>query len=151
VCKFRELAQLRMGQFRTLTTRGTLTRPCIQCDKPTEWRIASIESEKAGEAGKGTAAATGADRRRAKRMTVKLPVRLRLLNGKEEVTRTENLSTTGVCFISGQTMAVGDVINLTVGYEPGKNEATIPARVVWCTPMKDSAQFLYGVHLEETP
>lgn len=152
VCKFRELAQLRMGQYRTLSTRLTLTRPCVQCNAPSEWRYASVDgvSEKGGEARKGAAASAGADRRRAKRMTVKLPVRLRLVNGKEEVTRTENLSTTGVCFICSQTMAVGDLINITVGYEAGKNEGTIPARVVWCQPLEGSSHFLYGVHLEET-
>jgi len=152
VCHFRELAQLRMGQYRTLSTRTILTRPCIQCNAPTEWRFASVEgqSEKGGEAKKGAAPSAGADRRRAKRMTVKLPVRIRLVNGKEEVTKTENLSTTGVCFISNQKMAAGDLIKVTVGYEAGKNEATIPAHVVWCQPLEGSSHFLYGIHLEET-
>jgi hypothetical protein len=152
VCRFRELAQLCMGEYRTLSTRSTLKRPCSQCGAPTEWRYASIEgeSEKGGEARIEVVPSAGAKKRRAKRMTVKLPVRLRLSNGKEEVTKTENLSTTGVCFISSQTMAVGELINLTVGFEAGKNEGTIPARVVRCQPLEGSSHFLYGVHLEET-
>ena len=141
-----------MGQYRTLSTRSRLTRPCIQCNAPTEWRFASVEAEgeKGGQANKGAGPLTGADRRRAKRMTVKLPVRLRLANGKEEVTKTENLSTTGVCFISNHKMKAGELIYLTVGFEAGKNEGTIRARVVWCQPMERSSHFLYGVHLEET-
>lgn len=155
VCHFRELAQLRMGQFRMISDRSSLTRPCIKCSAGTEWRFSSADGVE-GKAASVTdlsqekASSGGAERRRAKRMTVKLPVRIRLINGREEVTRTENLSKTGVCFISQETMTVGQAINLTVGYEPGKNEAEITARVMWCHPVGDTSRTVYGVHLEES-
>ncbi len=153
-CHFRELAQLRMVQFRNLSEHSSMTRRCIQCDGPTEWRFGSAEgdSEKAAalHAPRGTTSPGEAHRRRAKRVMVKLPVRIRLVNGREEITHTENLSKTGVCFICSQTMAVGEAITLTVGYEPGKNESEIPARVVWRRPQKGSPQSAYGVHLDES-
>jgi hypothetical protein len=155
VCRFRELAQLRMAEFRTLSEHSSLSRTCIKCEVATEWRFSSAD----GGGGRATsspgpilekAAAGGAERRRAKRMMVKLPVRIRLINGKEEVTRTENLSRTGVCFISEQTMTVGQAIHLTVGYEPGKNESEIGAEVMWSQPVAGTSRTVYGVHLEET-
>jgi PilZ domain len=154
VCRFRELAQLRMAQFRALSERSSLSRTCIKCNVATEWRFSSAD----GDGGKAAsspgpilekASAGGAERRRTKRITVKLPVRIRLINGREEVTRTENLSKTGVCFISEQTMTVGQPINLTVGYEPGKNESEIGAQVLWNCPVAGTSRTVYGVHLEE--
>jgi hypothetical protein len=152
VCHFRELAQLKMAQFRLLSERSSMTRNCIQCSAPTEWRFGSVDGNAvkvvpvAGPGGE-KASSGGAERRRAKRMTVKLPVRIRLINGREEVTRTENLSRTGVCFICQESMTVGQVINLTVGYEPGKNESEISAQVVWCQPLGETSRTVYGVHL----
>jgi PilZ domain len=154
ICHFRELAQLRMVQFRMLSERSSLTRNCIQCTAATEWRFSSVDGDGAKAASvpgpdREKPSSGGADRRRAKRMMVKLPVRIRLINGREEVTRTENLSKTGVCFISESAMTVGQALNLTVGYEPGKNESEIGAHVVWCQPLAGTSRTLYGVHLAE--
>lgn len=155
VCHFRELAQLKMGQFRMISERSSLTRSCIQCNAGTEWRFSTAEgvdgtAAALPEVSQGKTSPGGAERRRARRMTVKLPVRIRLINGREEVTRTENLSKTGVCFISQETMSVGQTINLTVGYEPGKNEAEISAQVMWCHPVTGTPRTVYGVHLDES-
>ena len=90
------------------------------------------------------------DRRRAKRLTVKLPVRIRLQDGSEEVTKTENLSKTGVCFASGLSMRPGDRIFVTVGYAPGGSESEIAAVVRWRKELDEAGRALYGVHLEQS-
>ncbi len=91
------------------------------------------------------------ERRRAARVIARLPVRLRLQDGREEVTRTEDLPKTGACFTSAMPMKEGERILLTVGYAPGSKAAEIPARIVWKRPVEGTTKALYGVSLEEDP
>ena len=81
-------------------------------------------------------------------MTIKLPVRVRLTDGREEITRTENLSKTGVCFISDLKADAGQYVWLSVGFEAGKKADEVSARVVWRKPMEGTDHFVYGVHLQ---
>jgi hypothetical protein len=67
-------------------------------------------------------------------------------NGREEVTRTENLSRLGICFMSDLKMHEGDTVFVTVGPDPGDKR---PARVVWRRPSPEGDRALYGVRLEE--
>lgn len=157
-CHFRELAQLTLDQYRALIAESPLRRDCARCEGVTAWVFGFVEAE-AKEAAADQSAppiatpppVPGAERRRAKRMTVKLPVRIRVLDGGEEVTRTENLSKTGVCFISNLVMGEGEQILLTLSYSAGSNEAEIPARVVWRRRLEGLAKAVYGVHLEDNP
>ncbi len=156
-CNFRELAQLALEQYRALVSQSSLTRNCTKCGEETEWGFGFVEAgpeeaiptQPAPSAEPSSSEEGGAERRRAKRVTVKLPVRIRLEDGREEIARTENLSKTGVCFASDIEMRQGEVVQLTVGYTPGGDEAAIPARVVWRRGIEGSNRFLYGVHLEE--
>ncbi len=155
-CHFRELAQLTLEHYRVLVNESSLRRNCARCGTQTEWGFGfvEVEAEEADPAQPGSAVrplpSKGmGERRISKRLTVKLPVRLCLEDGREELTRTENLSKTGVCFVSGLGMKEGDGLRLTVGYAQGSNEATIPARVVWRREVGGKSNAMYGVRLEE--
>jgi len=102
---------------------------------------AALEGQPPGEGGE--------EKRRAKRLAVKLPVRIRLPNGREEVARTENLSRMGVCFVSDLEMQPDDLIHLTIGYVLGGKEGEVMARVVWRRAIEETNRFVYGVHLED--
>ncbi|MBZ5515722.1 MAG: PilZ domain-containing protein [Acidobacteriia bacterium] len=155
-CRSQELAQLTMVQYRT-ASRESVSRPCAKCGRATPWRFPS------GEAGKGTAISTGPsggeaaslaereeDRRGAKRLTVKLPVRIRLQDGREEISTTENISKTGLCFASSLGMKPHDLIYVTVGYSPGGTEHEIPGEVMWRKELDDAGRALYCVHLQQS-
>jgi len=152
-CQFRELASLALDQYRSLIAHSFLNRRCPRCQVATEWRFGFVEAEREEAPSApnvlSTAEPSGMHQRGAKRVTVKLPVRIRVQDGTEEIAKTENLSRTGVCFISRQIMQVGDIVKLTVGYAPGTNETEIAARVMWRRPLEGQSQVLYGVHLEE--
>jgi PilZ domain len=147
VCKAREFAKLNIEQYRALRHKGTVQRRCSRCRVERGWRFGSVETE--SEAGEGRPA-EAKNRHRAKRLTVKLPVRIRLQDGREQVSRTENLSRGGVCFVSDLEMQPDEQIRLTVGYEPESDEhKEIGARVVWRRVIEGTKRFAYGVQLEE--
>jgi len=154
-CQSQELAQLTMVQYRA-ASQAAIRRPCAQCGKVTEWRFGPKE------AGRGTAAPTtpsaretrspnelGEERRGSKRLTVKVPVRIRRQDGSEEVTKSENLSKTGVCFTAGLDMKTSERIFVTVGYSPDGSGSEIEAEVMWRREVDEAGRALYGVHLQQ--
>jgi hypothetical protein len=153
VCRTRELAQLPLASYRKLVEKSLIAINCSRCKESTDWRLCFIEEE-AGAMGapakeeKTRLRPAGIERRRAKRLTAKLPLRLRKAEKVEEITRTENLSKTGVCFYSKLQIVTGEEIRLTVGYAAGSPENEIRARVVWGRAVGGNEQFLYGAELE---
>lgn len=153
-CGFREMAQLTFNQFRILGERSVLERKCMRCGQLTEWGYGYVEEEEAPPAGPKLSSNTpplpgGIERRKSRRVPVKLPVRVRLDDGQEDVARTENLSKTGVRFISNLKMNVGDMIHLTVGYaEPGGG-IEVEAQVVSRQENEGGTAAIYGVRVEE--
>lgn len=146
-CRAREMAQLTLEQYQTLSIHQSLSRSCTQCGVITEWKFAFVGEvpEQEGPAALAPSAVSGVDRRRAKRVAVKMPVRIRL----EEIGQTENLSHSGVCFSSDLGLRVGDRVKLTVGYGSAGAEREVPAQVVWRQPIEGTNRALYGVQLEE--
>lgn len=148
-CHSRELAQLSLEDYQTITNSSMVARHCSKCQTGTDWTFGFVNGDLSeafpvsGTTSQPPAPA-GIDRRRFKRMPVKLPVRIRL----EEIGETENLSRGGVCFSSTLTLKVGDVIMLTMGYKPGSGSQEIPGRIVWRQPIEGSDRSLYGVQLE---
>lgn len=156
VCRTRELAQLPLTSYRKLVAKSLLSLKCPHCDDSTDFRLCFIEEEEGGAIGapakkeKTRLRPSGKERRRAKRLTAKLPLRLRTAGGIEEITRTENISTTGVCFYSKLPIMTGEAIRLTVGYAQGSPENELPAKVVWGRAVGGNEQFLYGAELEKS-
>jgi hypothetical protein len=181
-CSSRELAQLRLAQYQTLTTQSLLPRACSHCKTTTQWRFSMVEEvwepapvpavpeavASAPTAARAPAAApipasTPAvaprpapapapvpapgkkeERRRANRVTLKLPVRVRLEDGRQDITRTENYSKLGACIISSLDLKQNDRVLLTIGYTEGGGNLEMPARVVWRRPLESAKMIVYG-------
>jgi len=153
LCHSREMAELTLDQHHELVAQFSLARSCRKCGMKTEWRFGSVEvtQEEAGSPAMRSFASKlfspeGTERRRTKRFVVLLPLRIRDRDGREEVTRTENLSKLGISFLSDLKMQEGDNVLLTFGPDPGVRQ---PARIVWCRPSREKGRGLYGVKLEE--
>lgn len=149
-CHFRELAQLSLEDYQTITSRSRLPRSCAKCQTATDWTFGFVggdlsEAFPTPGASCPPAPASGVERRRFKRVPVKLPVCI----GLEEIGETENLSHGGLCFSSALSLKVGDVIMVTLGYRPGSDGKEIPCRIVWRQAIEGSTRTLYGVQLEE--
>jgi hypothetical protein len=152
-CASRELAPLALEDYRAMAERGSLERLCAKCGEATEWRFGFAEGEEeitAPPSPEEGARDAASERRRWPRQTVKLPVRIRAKRGREELTRTENISKTGICFSTDLALEEGEAIQVTVGYSPGTTEKEVPARVVWRRELGGPGRALCGARLEGT-
>jgi len=151
-CQHRELVQLTTEEYRSLITRLWLTRKCPKCKELTEWKFGFVEAEVAEAprpTGHQTAATPPSAKRRAERFTVNLPLRIRLQNGREEVAQMENLSKSGLCFISTLDMREAEHIHVTIPQGPSGSQKGVEARVVWRGALEGMNRMVYGVELDE--
>jgi hypothetical protein len=153
-CHFRELTELSLGEYKDLVAHASLRRECHHCDTATAWKFSSAQydfdevappapSEKMPRVGRAM------EKRREERLTARVPVRLRTSDGREELTRTEDLPKTGACFESELSLKEGDRIHLTLGERSENAGRQVAARVVWRKLLENSPRSLYGVSLEE--
>ena len=150
-CRLREPAKVTQTQYQMLVTHSSVRRSCLKCEALTEWGVVYLngDAQEGSTLRSGTASPTAPppqvrESRRERRLTMRLPVRIRL----EEIGETENLSPNGLCFSSGLNMQVGDRVWLTVGYVPGGNEKEFPARILWRQELAGGKRALYGVQIE---
>jgi hypothetical protein len=154
-CFSREMAALTVQQYRRLVAQSSLPRPCPKCSATRDWKFGFIEVELEGvlpsvpaPSASGLTPQGGAERRRDKRLIVKLPLGVTLPDGSEETSTTENISKSGMCFACNLEMQTGDRVYVRVGLDSWGEERDIPARVMWRRPAKDKGRALYGVKLE---
>ena len=154
-CFSQEVAALTMPQFRTLAARSSLPRPCPKCHTTTEWKPPVMEADPEGLLPSVPAClASGPPLRHAiekgldELMLVKIPVEVRLPDGREENCRTENLSGSVLCFTSSLGMEPGDRVYVSMGLDPPAERRSIPASISWRRPPKGEGRALYGAKLE---
>ena len=156
VCHFSELAEITIEQYHALTTQSSLSRRCVQCKKRTEWNFGSVEGAPeevptSEETRKSLPPEVGTRiNRRARRLTIKLPVRVSIQDGREEVMRTENLSVFGVCLVSTFTMKEGERLTITLSQGPDGLKQEVSARVVWRKSIQGTNRAIYGLELEKS-
>jgi hypothetical protein len=156
-CFSREMAALTGEQYRRLVAQSSLSSPCAKCATTTDWRIAFIEVGlnevspvfPAPPGSRLTSPSEDEDeRRRDRRLGVKLPIGVRLPDGSEEASTTENISKTGLCFACSLDMHVGERVYVRVGLDSPEEQRDLPVRVMWRRPIKERGRALYGVKLE---
>lgn len=149
-CRSRFAARLTVEQFKNLTAQPVHRRPCAKCATATDWTLTLSREEPRGATAARPGAlpsstGTGAEPRRANRVSIKLPVRIRM----DEVGETENISKTGVCFTTTLEMMIGDRVRLTVGFMPGSDAKEVTARIVWKRRAPGEKRAFYGAELLE--
>jgi len=154
-CACREMTALTVEQYRRLVSYSSVPRPCPRCDFPRDWTFAVVDNgpERPSPTLPATsisdlAAQREAERRQEKRLGVKLPLGIRLPDGNEEVSTTENISKTGLCFACNLEMQVGERLYVRVGLDSPDEQRDIPARIMWRRPSRDKGRAFYGAKLE---
>ena len=153
-CFSREMAALTVQQYRRLLAQSSLPRPCPKCSATRNWKLGFVEVELdevspslSVAVGSGSTSREGADLRRDKRLVVKLPLGVRLPDGREETSTTENISKSGLCFGCSLEMQIGDRVYVNAGLDSPGEGHDVPARIMWRRPSDDGRSF-YGAKLE---
>jgi len=154
-CASREMAPLTVEQYRRLVANSSLPRPCSKCDFPRDWTFAVVEIGPVRPSPGLPATSISelalqreVERRQEKRLAVKLPLGIRLPDGNEETSTTENISKSGLCFACNLEMQVGERVYVRVGLDSPEEQRDIPARITWRRPAKDKGRAFYGAKLE---
>jgi len=159
VCHGVALMRLSLVEVEVLETSGILSRPCVSCEEITPWGYAekvvglearSDETEQArSEPGRRPAAATkGAEQRRHRRVSLQLPVLIRDYYGGVEITKSENISKGGFCFVSEKNYHVGGGLLVVCPYNPSGQNIEMRAKVVRQQEIEGSKRKIYGVRYE---
>jgi PilZ domain-containing protein len=156
-CHGRELAQLTIQEYKTVAAPHWFERWCASCNNTTEWSFAPVQEGPRGFApslevtrGKLSPQPTAAERRRANRLAIKLPMRVRLQDGREVATTSENYCKNGVCCVSNLGAKEGDRVRVTVPFSLGEDNPGVPAWIIWDQQRGEGGGHLYGLQFEES-
>jgi hypothetical protein len=154
-CLGREMAALTVPQYQRLLTQSFLPRPCRKCRATRDCRLGFVEvavdevSPSLPAAGAFSLTAREApDRRRDKRLMVKLPLGIRLADGREETSTTENLSKSGFSFACSLEMQKGELVQVRIGLDSPREVRDVPARILWRRLSGEQGRSFYGAKLE---
>ena len=135
-----------------LDALGTITQPCSACRDRTFWKRASAEAvtafHAAGSKGKeseSTPRAPEQEKRRSKRLPLRLNACVRSREHGDDLVPTSNVSKGGFGFESGKLYALGTTVEVCAPYAPGAVNIFSPARIASMRPLPNESGFSYGV------
>jgi hypothetical protein len=152
-CHAVELKRLSLVESEVLETSGILSKPCGTCESKTPWGYAdkqvatdSPPAEAAVRAGTAAPRAPrGAERRRHRRVSLQLPVLVRDYQGGAEITKSEDVSKGGFCFVSEKPYLPGAAVMVACPYHAtGQNNLEVGARIVRQARIEGTYRKIFG-------
>jgi len=155
-CHAVKLSHLSLVEHEVLGTSGLLVKECEVCGRSTSWSYREPSVPLSGDdVGAAIPSAesfsehqAGSNRRAHNRVALQLPIRVRSFYGTEELTRTENVSRGGVCFVTDQNYEVGEVVLVTCPFEKSGHNIEVRGQVVRRREVQGSGRKIYGVSYE---
>jgi hypothetical protein len=113
-CKNGALSTISSIEYDVLLYTGVISRHCERCDQTTRWEPSghSPEPQLIARAVKPVPAAL--ERRRHRRLTLTMLLRVRNARGESEIVQTLDVSKGGVCIVSKRAYKVGELLLLTL-------------------------------------
>jgi PilZ domain len=156
-CHQVKLTSLSLVEVEVLQTSGILRKYCEHCGATVRWSYTEKKIAMSGPEGPGAQAgkditvadSQGRIRRRYTRVSLQLPVRIRDYDGGVEITRSENLSKGGLCFISDKTYQIGEGIMVTCPYNSTGESIEVRARVASYREIEGNPRRVYGVQFTD--
>lgn len=152
-CGTKEAVRLEQVDADRLEAAGVLLHYCPSCMYQTQWEKESVAEARAAEATAVEEAAEapgqrgGIERRKGKRVPVKVRARIRR-PGSEEVVEAINVSRGGICFLSQKSYGLSDVVWVAMHYTEGAQVFETPSRIVRLTPGKGGKPNAYGLRFD---
>jgi len=157
-CHAVALLRVSLVEVEVLQTSGILSKPCQNCQAATPWGYAEKQLAMAGPPSEATmmaeaqaelrAAGTGPEQRRHRRIALQFPVLIRDYYGGVEISKSENISKGGFCFVSEKTYHVGGGIMVVCPYNTGGQNIEMRARIVRRQAVEGTNRKVYGVRYE---
>ena len=153
-CHSVAVLHLSLVEVEVLETSGLLSKPCKACKKTTPWGYAEKqvamgappgEAAMIAEAGKGATA----EQRRHRRVSLQLPVLVRDYYGGVEITKSQNVSKGGFCFVSEKDHLVGEGVLVACPYSASEHSIEVRAKIVRRREVRGTSKKIYGVRYEQ--
>ena len=154
-CHTVALLPLSLVEVDVLETTGIISRTCAQCERETPWGYTEKQLTMGGTVREASlmkeahAAARGIEQRQHRRVSLQLPIRIRDFYGGSEITRTENVSKGGFCFVSETHYHIGGTLLVICPYDPAGPSIEIRARIVRQREVEGTRRKVYGVRYEK--
>ncbi|HEV2233809.1 MAG TPA: PilZ domain-containing protein [Terriglobia bacterium] len=158
ICHNVALLPLTLSEVEALRSIGMVGLPCQTCAAVCPWRCAelSVPPHQAVEAARNRAEDRSAwfssvmesvDRGH-RRVYMQLPIGIRDSSGNAEITRTENISKCGFCFVSGRKYLTGEILMAVFPLDSIAKKTELPVRIVREQPIEGSDRKFYGATFE---
>jgi hypothetical protein len=146
------MAQLSLVEVDVLETSGVLSKPCRKCAVSTAWGYAEKRLAMGAPPDEFAPRPTAPDgvtprreRRLHRRISLQLPVRIRDYRGRVEVTKTEDVSKGGFCYVSEENYYAGEGMLTECPYSAGAQNIEVGSFIVRSHLVPESVRKIYGV------
>ena len=144
-CQATALLSISLVEVDVLETAGILAWPCDTCGETTPWGYAKMDPET-----QPTESAPGEPPqdlhfRKHRRVSLQLPMRIRKYSGEVEITKCEDISKGGLCFISQKHYYRGEGILVACPYNPTGQNIDVEAQIVRQEEIEGTGRTVYGV------
>ena len=146
-CQTTALLNISLVEVDVLETAGILSWPCDICGEVTPWGYAKKdpETQPSPESPAGEPPPQDLYFRKHRRVSLQLPMRIRKYSGDVEITKCEDISKGGLCFISQKHYYTGEGILVACPYNPSGQNIEVEAQIVRQEEIEDTNRKIYGV------
>ena len=154
-CHRRAFWALTPMEAEVLDTAGVVRRHCNQCGKHTFWMHADVTRrpeefpplEAIPSPPQPAKTEKETEKRKSKRLSMRLPILVRGPFGQEEISKTEDVSKSGLAVSLTMDLALGDVVRVVYPYSPGSQNIEQKAEVRRRATYAFGGRRLYGLRL----
>jgi hypothetical protein len=140
-CKKVAEAKLSPVQYDVLLATGLISRHCDRCCETTRWKPFEQERRESKAAPKSGTAVSAENLRHTRRVKMSFRVRVRSEAGILEITKTRDVSRSGLCFASKQKFRSGERAYVTLPYSEQSTPLEVPVEIRWANDTRDSRIF----------
>jgi hypothetical protein len=145
-CLTTAVLNISLVEVDVLETAGILSWPCDTCGQATPWGYAekdpvaqqSLESSTVKPAG-------DLYFRKHRRVCLQLPMRIRKYSGDTEITKSEDISKGGLCFISSKHYYPGEGVLVACPYNATGQNIELEAQIVRQREIEGTSRKIYGI------
>jgi PilZ domain len=152
-CKSQGFWPLTLMEVEVLDSTGEISRLCNKCAKTTYWTYADVTrrprefspTEPVAPTPRAAEIKKIVERRKFKRMLLRLPIYVKNQKGEEEVSKTDNVSKGGVAVPLAMELQVGDIVSVECPYTSGIPDILQKAEVRFRATFAFSDRRIYGL------